>query len=90
MFDLEKHLEFLKRIEGDQRYDQHGVGRYHNTVCPNCGSERIYSHDRHGGKEFVWSECDDCHWMGDKEDVPTTEEYVNKNRTELIERMLDD
>lgn len=90
MFDLQKHIDFLKRIEGDQKYDTHGIGHYSNTVCPICGSEKIFIHDRGGGDEFHWAECEDCHWMGDKKDVPTLEEYVNKNRTNLIEKMLND
>lgn len=59
-------------------------------VCPNCGNKRIvHSHTTD------YCECVDkhfypkCGWNGDRKDLLDEEEYINKKRTKLIERMLE-
>jgi predicted RNA-binding Zn-ribbon protein involved in translation (DUF1610 family) len=89
-FKLEEHLDWLKFIDGKQEYDTSSVGQYQGLVCPECGSEKIYHHNRGGGDEKSWFECEKCHYMnnGDVKNIPTYEEYINKTRSEKLGDIL--
>jgi len=89
-FDLKEHLAWLKFIDGKQEYDMHSVGQYSNLVCPECGSFEIYLHNRGGGDDKKWFECEKCHYMnnGDVKNIPTHEEYINGDRLKKLGEIL--
>jgi len=91
-FNLKEHEDWLKFIAGKQEYDTHSVGSFSDRVCPDCGSEKIHHHNMGGGDDKTWFECEDCHYMnnGDIKNIPTYEEYINKDRFKKLNDIIND
>jgi hypothetical protein len=60
------------------------MSRY--EVCPNCGYKGSMGVKFLSKYPFVT--CDKCQWTGSLFDLISKEEYKNKTRTKLIDKML--
>lgn len=70
------------------------------AVCPNCGKEDVIVKNSKKESSFIWSDesthyyCINCKWEekykkgGICDSLLTKEEFLNKNRTKLIDKML--
>lgn len=89
-FNLKEHQDWLEFVKGKQEYDQGSRGQIQNKVCPECGSIEIYLYNVGGGEDKSWFECEKCHYMnnGDKNNIPTFEEYTNENRNKKLKDIL--
>lgn len=61
-----------------------------NHYCPNCCNHFLYSNSNCIYRQVLPAGiiCEECGWEGNTQELLTKEEYMNKNRTKLIERML--
>lgn len=64
---------------------KHSIGRLKKVeLCPNCGND---NYDIYKWEEFSFK-CCECGFESYYDDLLSEEEWKNKNRTQLIEKML--
>lgn len=62
---------------------------YDNYLCPNCGKtlfKKVKAKYKNGS---IKVKCENCDYVCYQSDLLTENEWINKNRTDLIERMLE-
>jgi len=98
-FDLEKHKIFIQETpshpndgKGPWKYGGSGgsVAGWGNVFCPMCFSKNGYYHVKGDRTDMIWNECEDCGWIGGKDDCISKGEVTNRKRTKIIDRMLNE
>lgn len=97
---IEEHNKFLEKMkENPQAYDfggrgpwEYGQGFSDKTCiivtlhCPKCGSNNGWTQSHAG--IYSYDECQDCHWMGNREDLLTREQLINNERFEKLDEIV--
>lgn len=83
---IEEHNKFFEKVkENPQHYDFSGKSPWEygccgednysviiKLYCPNCGSNNGFTNSI--ASSYQYDECNDCHWLGNREDLKKNEE----------------
>lgn len=62
--------------------------------CPKCGCDQGKYNFIHDSDNYslikVTYECNECHWIGNWNEILTEEQYINEKRFKILTEILDE